>query len=568
MAEQSNSEYHAFLSYAHEDADTVGWLDEVLSNYWVPGARSRRIYRDRRRVTARSLDDQIQEALKFSKFLIVCWSKDAADSTWVPKEIDFFLRSHPDALAEGRILVCQVGASEDPDISLPPPLDSALRTSFFIPDLRGRPVAARGKEKRHFVEEALALLAVLVGLGDKEEVLRRRQRQQIFALSLAGTLLLTALLAFMGWRLWLATPEGLFHQNLARLLAAVEGNEISHTSLFSTAEALGRLDRRELVDEVSRLFPESSMKALFQAVGYASLPQPDCPAAEQKLALLDTSAYHSWPAPLLVIARPCGEEWIDRALPPPDGPDDAVRSAILLAEHGYIDRAQTLSQRSDFPASEILPLKVTLAASRRDKAARVPDSTLESWGQDKDSHDRLYYMMEFFQQLDDASLMKSPLASQLLDLAVRAAEELPDKPSVSWYLKQKLAAYLALASRKDEAERILSQTSPGQWADFEERQLEDEAVGWAWRGFAYFELEQWDTAEQAFGNAQYAASKPYEASRTWEEWFDLVFIYTKIGDWSRASSAAEGPREERVRVRLRCRLIELWADERLPSHNS
>jgi hypothetical protein len=105
--------HDAFLSYAHEDQETVDWLDERLSRFWVPGKRRRDVYLDRRHVTARTLDEQIENALRETRYFVLCWSASAARSSWVLKEIERFLELFPDALADGRVLLCRVGRSDD-----------------------------------------------------------------------------------------------------------------------------------------------------------------------------------------------------------------------------------------------------------------------------------------------------------------------------------------------------------------------------------------------------------------------------------------------------------------------
>ena len=99
---EKSPSYDAFLSYAHEDEETVTWLNHILSTYWVPGFRKRKIFQDLQRVTAASLDQQILGALYSSRFLIVCFSEATRHSEWVHKEVEEFLQTGSSASCVGR----------------------------------------------------------------------------------------------------------------------------------------------------------------------------------------------------------------------------------------------------------------------------------------------------------------------------------------------------------------------------------------------------------------------------------------------------------------------------------
>ena len=93
--------YDAFISYRHVERDRVWaeWLIEALEGYRVPKAlqdrglppRLRKIFRDEDEVPASSdLNDQILQALKASRFLIVVCSAFTPRSKWVEREIEMF----------------------------------------------------------------------------------------------------------------------------------------------------------------------------------------------------------------------------------------------------------------------------------------------------------------------------------------------------------------------------------------------------------------------------------------------------------------------------------------------
>src|ERR1700730_1799165 len=93
--------YDAFISYRHVERDRVWaeWLIEALEGYRVPKAlqdrglppRLRKGFRDEDEVPASSdLNDQILQALKASRFLIVVCSAFTPRSKWVEREIEMF----------------------------------------------------------------------------------------------------------------------------------------------------------------------------------------------------------------------------------------------------------------------------------------------------------------------------------------------------------------------------------------------------------------------------------------------------------------------------------------------
>jgi TIR domain len=93
--------YDAFISYRHvgRDRKWAEWLIAALESYRVPKAlqdkgvppRLRKVYRDEDEILASSdLSDQIKQALKASRFLIVVCSPYTPRSEWVAREIEMF----------------------------------------------------------------------------------------------------------------------------------------------------------------------------------------------------------------------------------------------------------------------------------------------------------------------------------------------------------------------------------------------------------------------------------------------------------------------------------------------
>src|SRR6266404_9037601 len=93
--------YDAFISYRHVERDRkwAEWLIAALEGYRVPKSlqqrglppRLHKIFRDEDEVPASSdLNDQIKQALKVSRFLIVVCSAFTPRSKWVAREIEMF----------------------------------------------------------------------------------------------------------------------------------------------------------------------------------------------------------------------------------------------------------------------------------------------------------------------------------------------------------------------------------------------------------------------------------------------------------------------------------------------
>ena len=97
--------YSAFISYKHAPADTAiaAEIQKRLERYHIPAAIRKktgrekigRIFRDKEELPITSdLGDDISRALEDADFLIVICSSSTKLSTWVPREIDYFLKYH------------------------------------------------------------------------------------------------------------------------------------------------------------------------------------------------------------------------------------------------------------------------------------------------------------------------------------------------------------------------------------------------------------------------------------------------------------------------------------------
>ncbi len=95
--------YKAFLSYSHRDAKWGAWLHRAIENYRVPphitvaadsGNHSLKpVFRDREELsTSADLTSAIRDALAESEYLVVICSPHSAQSAWVNKEIEEFIK--------------------------------------------------------------------------------------------------------------------------------------------------------------------------------------------------------------------------------------------------------------------------------------------------------------------------------------------------------------------------------------------------------------------------------------------------------------------------------------------
>ncbi|EGB15571.1 protein of unknown function DUF1863 [Pseudodesulfovibrio mercurii] len=198
MSETESHRYSAFISYRHttKDRKWAEWLLEALETYRIPKAlqkagfpgRVGRVFRDRDELpTDGSLNNQIETALRQSRFLIVICSPDTPQSKWVSREIEIFKE-----LGRGdKILPLLVEG--EPDESFPKVLTTSRLVGFEeaeadppVKDVEPigadvRPVEGKS-EKEIRKDELLRLVAGIIGCGfddlkqrDKERERKKRQ---------------------------------------------------------------------------------------------------------------------------------------------------------------------------------------------------------------------------------------------------------------------------------------------------------------------------------------------------------------------------------------------------------
>jgi hypothetical protein len=185
VTDSSNEDfrYWAFISYSHADAKWGDWLHAALETYRVPsrlikkaqpkGSVPRRIFpvfRDREELASSgSLGENIENALRQSRALVVICSPRSAISRWVNEEIKLY-----DSMGrDGRVFCLIVDGEPNarPDSGVLECFPVALREP-------AEPIAADAREGKDGKRNALLkLIAGIVGVPYDELRQRERQRQ-------------------------------------------------------------------------------------------------------------------------------------------------------------------------------------------------------------------------------------------------------------------------------------------------------------------------------------------------------------------------------------------------------
>lgn len=206
--------YSAFISYKHAPADiaVASEIQKRLERYHVPAAIRKktgkekigRIFRDKEELPITSdLSDDISKALEDADYLIVICSASTKLSTWVPREIDYFLKNH----TKKQVLTVLVDG--EPQDVIPSRLlsDTVTRTNpdgtTYEEEVIYEPLScdfrAGIKESRRV--EIPRLAAALLGCTYDELVRREHQykRRRNLAIGIPAACMLTVAIAYLIW---------------------------------------------------------------------------------------------------------------------------------------------------------------------------------------------------------------------------------------------------------------------------------------------------------------------------------------------------------------------------------
>ncbi len=195
----SQFKYFAFISYSHQDKKWGDWLHKALETYKVPrklvgtqgrdGAIPKKlfpVFRDREELPGSSdLGQNINDALRQSRYLVVICSPNSARSIWVNQEISTFKAMGKENRVLCLIVDGEPNATDMPDSGLPECFPDAVR--FYVgsdgelTSTRVEPIAADarpGKDgKRNSLLKLLAgLLGVSYDILKRREIVRKRWR--------------------------------------------------------------------------------------------------------------------------------------------------------------------------------------------------------------------------------------------------------------------------------------------------------------------------------------------------------------------------------------------------------
>ena len=209
--------YDAFVSYSHaKDKPIAAALQSVVQKLGKPWYRRRalRVFRDDTSLSATpSLWPSIEQALGQSRFLILIASPEAAASTWVNKEVGYWLEHKSVdtllvAVTDGELAwdesAGDFGRREG--TPLPPALAGRFASEPKWVDLRAYRDGADKRDAK-FTELAADFAATVHGMP-KEDLLSQEVRQQRRALTLAwsASASLLVLAGLAGWQ-WKAAVD-------------------------------------------------------------------------------------------------------------------------------------------------------------------------------------------------------------------------------------------------------------------------------------------------------------------------------------------------------------------------
>lgn len=188
--------YWAFISYSHQDKKWGDWLHKTLETYRVPRRlagqsgrdgvvpkRAYPVFRDREELPGSSdLGNNINEALRKSRYLIVICSPRSAKSQWVNEEIKAFKAMGREDRVLCLIVDGEPNAADKPDTGAEECFPAAVKfrtnQAGQLSNERTEPIAADARAGKD--GKANARLKLLAGiLGIEYDALKQRDRRRI-----------------------------------------------------------------------------------------------------------------------------------------------------------------------------------------------------------------------------------------------------------------------------------------------------------------------------------------------------------------------------------------------------
>ncbi len=218
--EKPSPKYWAFVSYSHHDSRWGRWLHRALETYRVPRrlvgrpsrdgtvpARISPVFIDRDELpTSASLSENIGEALRGSRYLIVICSPHAAASNWVNEEIKRFKMAGGADRILCLIVSGEPNASDKPELGelecFPEAVRYDVTETGAIGENRAEPIAADLRKGGDGVHRAkMKLIAGVLGLNFDDLMRRERRRQRARAtLAAMAAALIVAVIGSVWYR--------------------------------------------------------------------------------------------------------------------------------------------------------------------------------------------------------------------------------------------------------------------------------------------------------------------------------------------------------------------------------
>jgi hypothetical protein len=503
------------------------------------------LFLDRKSMGGGVLKESVAEGLRESRWLIVCCSANARESRWVDHEVAEFLKTHTDR----DVLVCDVGPADETVLPRSVEELQSRRGELRRPDLKGFPEQKSRREQQPAVEEALSLLADIMGFGGKDLLLDSvaRGRARLWRAVVATAVV--AIIGLTGGWIWLYhTLDGTLFRAERSIVRTASVEVIDEPYLASTSRAFGLLGRRSSIEKIAVAVKDSAFRGLVVAAGLVSLPKPDCAGARALLERVDRGSASVEPRAFLLVQKYCSGNSTDLVRPDPLNKDNVERWGRMLAQTGLTTAAEEILAREDFPPASRLPLRVAISVGAGTPLT-LSREEIAAWSGQHDSLTQVHDALREIHRLDRGGRLKDSGALLLLDHARVAFDRLSSR---NWNRQQQLAAHLAANDRAAAAELLGDRPA---WT-FGALTY---ATGLAWRALALHRLGRPAEGETCFADAAAAARIVTPQTRTWSEWTDIAEAAALANDWRRAFHVAREPGNELARFRLQCHVFELWA---------